>query len=72
MLPSEWAIVAIAFGEGKKHLYATDKASLEFFPSYDKALSAAQAAIEDGGGMIAVMQVNRLLKAKPVEFDIVT
>ena len=72
MLPSEWAIVAVAFGEGKKHLYSTDKASLEFFPTYDKALEKARLDIEDGGGIIAIMQVNRLLKAKPVEFEVIT
>jgi hypothetical protein len=71
MLPSEWATVDVSWGEGKKHLYSPDSASLQFHPTYDVADREARKAIEDGAKMVAILQVNRVYKAQPRQIEVI-
>lgn len=67
--PSKWATVDVSWSEGKKHLCSRDAESFEFHKDETEAIKAAEKSIRDGGGMVAVLEVRKLLVAKPIEYD---
>jgi hypothetical protein len=71
-IPSKWATVDVSWGEGKKHLCARDAESFEFHADEEVAQNAAEKSIRQGGGMVAIMEIKRVLVAKPIVYEILS
>lgn len=68
-IPSKYATFDIEFGEGKKHLYCLDTASLELHETDVDARAYAEEQIKSGAKMVAVCKIESVLVARPAEFD---
>jgi hypothetical protein len=67
-LPSKWATVDAAWGEGRKHLYSPDAASFEFHATEAEERASAEKDIREGAKMVAVLEVKTVFIAKAVEY----
>ena len=68
-IPSKWATVDAAWGEGRKHLYSPDEKSLKWHSSETAARAYAAEQIQEGRAMVGVFEVKTLLVPKAIEFD---
>jgi hypothetical protein len=59
-----WATCDVNWGEGRKHIYCTDRESFEFHKTHAEALDEARKTIESGTKMVAVLKVENLFEAR--------
>jgi len=72
VIPSKWATVDASWGKNKRCLCTRDAESFEFHADEEAAQIAADRSIREGGGMVAILEVKRLLVATPVEYRTLT
>ena len=70
-IPSKWAVMEVGYGEGKKFLYHTmEHDGPNFFATEKEAQEWAQDHCRfNQKAMVVVVKIERMVKAKPVEFD---
>lgn len=71
-IPSKWAAITVEYGEKRKHLSADCESSLHFFATAAEADEwAKKHCAYDQKAIVAVLKIERLVKAAPVVFEIV-
>ena len=73
-MPSGWATVPVRYGEKRAHFYATseDQELLGFHPTEERALAAARnECARNPDVMMAILKIEQVIKAKPVEVEAV-
>ena len=71
-VPSKWITIVVKYGEKGKHLYADTDFSTGFWATEAEAQMWAEGHCRyDQKAIVAVLKVDRLVKAKPVEFETV-
>lgn len=72
-IPSKWMAVVVHYGERGKHLYSDPDLSTNFFATEEEADKwAKNHCAYDQKAMVAILKVERLVKAAPVTFEVVT
>jgi hypothetical protein len=72
-VPSKWVAIVVQYGEGQKHLYSDHEISPQFCRSELEAQQWAEDHCRfNQRAMVAVLKVDRLVCAKPVEFERIT
>lgn len=70
-IPSKWVTIVVEYGEKQKHLYAeTVDYPVCFWDTEDQAQKAAEDHCRfNQRAMVLVLRADRMVKARPVEFD---
>jgi len=69
-IPSKWVAIVVQYGEGRKHFYMGRDTSPFFFATEAEAQNLAEAHCrEHPKDAVLVLRVDRLVYAKPIEFD---
>jgi hypothetical protein len=71
-IPSKWMAVIVQYGERGKHLCSDPDVSPNFFATEEEADKwAKEHCAYDQKAIVAILKVERLVKAAPVVFEVV-
>lgn len=72
-VPSKWMATVVEYGEKKGHLYVPIEHSQMFFATEAEADKwAKDQCAYDQKSLVAILKVDRLVKAAPVTFEVMT